>query len=69
MYISTLKFLNIFKERWKILYHPTLQFITDCNSKRIIEIGLSLPKLSRKYNLHLFMANGVYTFLDIPELI
>jgi len=31
-----------FKEMWQILYRLTLQFITDCNSERIIEIGISL---------------------------
>jgi len=31
---------------WWILYHFSLQFINDCNSERIIEIGLSLSKSS-----------------------
>jgi len=49
---------------WEILYHLTLQFISDCNSKRIIPIGLA--KVILKYYLHLFMAHGIfYTSLQL----
>jgi len=32
--------------RWQDLFPYFPQFITDCNSERIIEIGPYLPKLS-----------------------
>jgi len=46
--VSEVKFDSIVYFNSHILrgHRLPLQFITDCNSERIIEIGLSLPYLS-----------------------
>jgi len=36
-----------FEVRWQILSQRLPQFVSDCNSERIITIGPSLPKLSQ----------------------
>ena len=40
--------------RWQILLHLLLQFISECNSERIVKIGQSLPKLAQKVCVDVF---------------